>query len=385
MSTLLLSPDPQNIKPGCSIQPPSFLIHNPPESDFFLNQLEKYSLSLKSLRYQVDSLAKETIKVLNSNCNSFLSLISEIESRLESLANCSNPSTEVLFYLSKTMEILPDLSEKSSKLFKTISETFYFPSHENFPIPSNLSKKFSFFFNQHTGNLTQIDIETQESSQKPTYPKFPCSFNAGADLGSGQFFLHGGSKNYEASSESCIFDLYLDQVKPVPRSNYARSGNVCVKKGEKILAFGSSYKVSTLCEAFDLEKFTWAKINSLPQRTLFMTGSVVDGEVLLTGSGICGFWDYSEESDCYRIVCGAPAGFKVIIDNFLIASDCILEIEDLHLENCRKYRSDWICCPLSLAVIRKFKDKFYFVDCQARLICFDPCLKSTRIIPYLNI
>ena len=385
MSTLLLSLPPQSAKSGRSMHLSSCSIQSPSESDFFLKQLEKYSSSLKSLRWQVDSIAKETIRVLNSSTNSFLSLISEIESRLEALANCSNPSNEVLFYLSKTIELLPDLSEKASTVFKTIFEAFYFPGHENYPIPPNLSKHSLFFFNQHSGSFNQIDIDTQESMQSLTYPRFLCSYTSGADLGFGQFFLHGGSKNYEASSESCIYDLHLDQIKPVPRSNYPRTGNVCVKKEGKILAFGSTYPVSRLCEAFDLKKWAWIKINSLPQKTLFMTGSVFDGEVLLTGSGIGGFWDYSEESDSYRIVCGAPAGFKVIIENYLIVGDWIWELEDLDLENCKKYRSDWLCCPLSLSVIRKFKEKFYFVDCQSRLICFDPCLKSTRIIPYLNI
>lgn len=387
MSTLLLSMQPHILNPKIEFNPFPNLTQTTSESESILKLLKTYSDNLTDLRRQVDSVTQSTIQLLNSSRDSFLSILSEIESKLASISLCPVPSTETLFYLSKTSKILPNLFKNSSKLFQSISELFNFPEKENFPVPSSLSSNLIFYFNQHSGVFNQIDIDSLKSSQSLTYPKFSCSYTSGVDLGLGQFFLHGGSKNYEASSETCIFDLHLNVIKKVPKSNFARSGNVCVQVGSKVFAFGSTYPVSRLCESFDLEMMTWQKISPLPQRTLFMTGSVVGGEVLLSGSGICGILRYCVESDSYwgRSVAGTTAGYKVIVENFLIDYDGIWDVAELEVGECRKYRSEWICCPVSLAISRRFRDKVYFVDCQARLVCFDPCLKTTRIIPYSNI
>jgi hypothetical protein len=243
-------------------------------------------------------------------------------------------------------------------------------------------KDFIISFNQHTGSFERIELESFRCEKEETFKKFKASFSAGTLLGFGQVFLHGGSHKYEASSETCVYDLYLDQVVTLPRSNYPRNGNACVKKDEFVYVFGSTYPVSRNSECFDSKKMAWGKINPLPKKTLFLTGAIVYGNVLVTGAGVNGYWRYDNQLDSYEITEGYSAGYKVIIDHYLLTSDGVFELEEERVGESLKFKSDWLVSPLSLSMITRYKEKYYFIDCHLNLIRFDPVSKTVAIIKY---
>ena len=352
------------------------------------NLIESYKSQLSSLKKMITSMADCLIAEISLNSTRALETLIKIEenliSQIRSFTDSSALSKKSYFYLSKSLLQLPNLDSHISKAVSVISETFTFDFLERFPIPSEISKDFIFYFNTKGPSFNKIDLDSKLCKTSPADEKFNCVFSAGCELQNGIFFLHSGSKHYEASSECCIYYVYLDKVEKLPNSNFARNGSACVKKDEKIYVFGSSSPISRSCENFDLAEFTWKKMGNLPKEAPFPTGSLVGQNILITAVGLNGFWVFDEINENYEMVeFEVSAGYKVICENFLVSNDGLFEIRrERNNWVVDKFQVKWISNPLAISAGFRKKGYVFFIDSHLRLYRIDPNTKSMIEVRY---
>lgn len=350
--------------------------------DNFNSLIQLYQSKLSILKSSISSLSTKLISHLNSHTKDAVHKICQIEEKLSNLSK--SPSDKILFYLTQTLNSLPNFDSNYQKTFEAVSNTFEFKSIENFPVPQDLNSDFLIYFNQHTGQHGKIDLEKFTLSQSLTYPKFECSFNSGCLLKYGLVFLNGGSTNYEARNETCLFDFCLDKVEKLEKSEYLRSGSTCVCKNGKVFAFGSTYPVSKQSEVFDLKAKRWAKISMLPQIMTFCTSSCVNRRIFVSGARCNGIWEYDDEKDSFDwISCEMTFGYKAICENFILINGYLVEMT---MTGSRiiftKYKSDWIASPLEISMCVRKAEYIFFLDTNLKLMRINTQLKAIEAIEY---
>lgn len=312
-----------------------------------------------------------------------LSTLNDIEKRLiseiDSLKNEPELTSRCYFYLSKSFLEMPSLETKISDVISSINEAYSFDFSQKVPIPENLRNEYVTFFNSKSSGYYKIDLDSLKRSSNGIET---CAFDSGCEIDNGILFLHGGYSHFQPTSEACFFDMYLDKLEPLPHSIYPRKGSACVKKGEKIYVFGSSQPVSKYSESFDLKLLKWSKITQLPQDALNLTGSQVAQNVIVTATGLTGFWVYNEIDSYEFIDIEASAGYKAICDKYLLTNTVMYEIHKGKDWTVHKYPCSWIAAPLSVSIAFKRKGMIYFLDCKEKLYRINPVDKTLLEIRY---
>jgi hypothetical protein len=350
--------------------------------------LDSYKSQLSSLKLLISSMADCLIAQVSLSSMKALETVRKIEETLtEQIKTFTETSTltkKTFFYLSKSLLQLPSLDSHISRAVSQISETFTFDFLEKFPIPNEIHKDFIFYFTTKGPTFHKIDIDSLQCLKSDSTTTFPCVFSSGCELNNGIFFLHGGSKHFEASSETCIYDIYLNKIEKLPNSNFSRNGSTCIKKDEKIFIFGSSNPISRNCERFDLSDFSWKKIGNLPKEAAFPSGSLISGKILLTGVGLNGFWVFDENNENYELIeFEVSGGYKAICQEFLASNEGLFEIRKERSQwKVDKYPINWISNPLAISLSFRRKGKIYFIDSHLKLFCIDPSSKSLVELRY---
>lgn len=345
--------------------------------------LDSYKVQVSHLKNLISSMSECLIAQIHLQSANAISTLHDIEkgliSEIDSLKNEPEYASRCYFYLSKSFLEMPSLESRISEMINSINEAYSFEFTKKSPVPENIRKEYVTFFNNKRRVYSKIDLDSLVSTSNDVET---CAFDSGCEIDNGILFLHGGDSNFKPTSEACFFDMYLDKIEVLPHSKYPRRSSACIKKGEKIYVFGSSHPVSKYCEAFDLKNLTWSKITQLPQDALNLTGSQVSQNLIITATGLTGFWVYNEIDSYEFIDIEASAGYKAICDKYLLTNNVLFEIHKGKDWTAHKYPCNWIAAPLSISIAFKRKGLIYFLDCKEKLYRINPVDRTLLEIRY---
>lgn len=372
--------------PGLHIFEPLVLKLNGQKRKVLTQILESYKIKLDEVRETYKIMSNKIIQEVLSHSTTVFEILQDVENNCASLAKKIVADEKVdhktFEYFSRiSVPKCENLMQSWESLMSILKNLFKFPSAENFPVPKSVTDQYIFYFDQNLKEFHKINLESLTIAKSPLIEDMRKNYFTGAcKLDDGTYFLHGGINNHDAVSEALVFDIHYNKAVRVGKSHFQKNFSACVLKNNKIHVFGSTSPHSLRNEIFDLSTLSWSKLPPLPLKVSFCTASLVNGRILVTGTGIGSFWEFCSETYSFDLYPDEMSrGYKVLCENFIVTCDGLVEIcyKDLELRVV-KYPCFYIVGPLAIVMSKRFGKFLYYVDAKKNLMRIDTAGKKVE-------
>ena len=267
-----------------------------------------------------------------------------------------------------------DFDNKNSRVpYRSYKKISRLVSKENKEQVSNNSECNKLFFSKHESKrMLSIDLNRLIVSPLNYFPKEGCGCCA-LNLDKENYFFYGNMGDKEAY----IINTKQESYAELPRGlTKAYCGSLL--KNNKIYIFS---EVS--CDTFDLQLKEWKSIGKLPNRSMSITTTLLNNEIIFSGFQLGSLYSYNEKA--FKKIFPLPPGeCKLVCKGWIAISERIL------YENNKENESEWIAhntnikfiTPLSVFTTYRKNQFIYFIDNSESLFRINIKYKILEVIAF---
>lgn len=290
---------------------------------------------LKSSKILIDQINQEATSLIIKldNIISQAYLLSSTASKLDSILLYKNPNKDqqiLIKYIKEGQNFEPflELENFRAPLIEKILEDKLQEFIRSTPTQSSLFKMV--FFKKDSKTMNVYNLKNNKIEKKET--QIVMGDRAGwCFLPDGSVFHYGGRLGKENTDFACIINPEKFTIQPVKRNKKMRNaGQVTYFKGE-VYVFGGFDKDASLGTAFkyNLLKDSWTDLANLPVPSEHCSSCYYGKSIMVTGFDLEGIYEYSCDSNIYKLRAQLPKEFNTIFSAFgrcyCICNNSILE------------------------------------------------------------
>lgn len=246
-------------------------------------------------------------------------------------------------------------------------------------INENFQDRYLSFYSPSMDSLVRFSLEDYSKKIASRKPK---RFEVGSrnqivKTSSGSFFICGGFCNGRLST---AYSMNIDKwhYKTLPFSPLPIIDSATVFIHPCIYFFPSN---EPRCLSFNISTKTWSFISANPYNFKNGTGAIYDSNALFTGTQLDFIMKYSPSFNTYeKSVFRLPQGLKIFCGPYvLVDGRGVFKVEGN--EECERIGDYSLnCSGYMSSFVAKRDRKYYFVTLDEKVVCFDTCEVSTKII-----